>query len=110
MRDEPCGVFVPDLRTRFRWTPPVELVISEPPVVTFISWNMSKSQYVGVAPVAAMSVMGTPSRFQVASEPVAPLAWYPDCWPDSDPPTFTRSMMMPGTVCMTTHGSRPDGT
>ena len=67
-------MFVPDLKIRLRWTPPVELVMSEPPVVTFISWNMSKSQYVGVAPVAAMSVIGTPSRFQVLSLPDAPFA------------------------------------
>ena len=47
--------------------------------------------------------------FQVASAPDAPFTWTLDCCPDSAPPTFTRSTMTPGTVCITTHGSREDG-
>jgi hypothetical protein len=56
-----------------------------------------------------MSVIAMPSMFHVLSSSLAPLAVYTDCWPDSAPPTFTRSTMMPGTVCRTTQGSRDDG-
>src|SRR3954463_4324925 len=56
-----------------------------------------------------MSVIGIPSRFHVLSVPAAPFAWKFDCWPDSAPPTLTRSTMTPGTVWRTTHGSRDDG-
>src|SRR6478736_921873 len=50
-----------------------------------------------------------PSRFQVFSVVPAPFASTFDCWPDSAPPTLTRSTTTPGTVCSTTHGSRADG-
>jgi hypothetical protein len=56
-----------------------------------------------------MSVIATPSRVQVFSPTPAPFAWKSDCWPDSAPPTLTRSTITPGTVCSTTHGSRADG-
>ena len=35
----------------------------------------------------------------------APLPTKPDCWPDSLPPTFTRSTITPGTVFSSAHGS-----
>ena len=57
-----------------------------------------------------MSVMGMPSTFHVVWPESVPLPMNPDCCPDSDPPTFTRSVMMPGTDCITTHGSRAVGT
>ena len=33
----------------------------------------------------------------------------PDCWPLSEPATFTRSIWTPGTVRMNAHGSRELG-
>ena len=54
-----------------------------------------------------MSVRFTPSTWKVA--PCVPLVNMFDCWPDSEPATLTRSIWTPGTVCMTTQGSRAVG-
>jgi hypothetical protein len=43
MRVLPCGVLLPLLSTMFSCTPGVGLEMSAPPVVTCMSWNMSKS-------------------------------------------------------------------
>ena len=32
-----------------------------------------------------------------------------DCWPEAVPPTFERSIVMPGARSRITHGSRADG-
>src|SRR5947208_15317343 len=56
-----------------------------------------------------MSVMFTPSTFQVLSPLYAPLALYTDCWPDWLPPTLMRSTCTEGACCRTVHGSREVG-
>ena len=56
-----------------------------------------------------MSVIVTPSTFQVFWLESAPLPTYVDCWPLSLPPTLTRSSCTPGTVERMTHGSRAVG-
>src|SRR2546423_1683822 len=56
-----------------------------------------------------MSVMLTPSTFQVLSPLYAPLALYTDCWPDWLPPTLMRSTCTEGACCRTVHGSRDVG-
>ena len=109
-RPEPWTSFVPRLVTMFSVTPAVAMDGSLPPVTTCISWNASKSQYVGEDAPEAMSETVTPSRFQEPWVVCAPLATKIDCWPLWLPPTFTRSTMTDGTDCNMTHGSRALGT
>jgi hypothetical protein len=65
---------------------------------------------VGEAPVADMSVMTMPSRFQVFSALGWPLEDEVACWPFSLPAMLTRSTMTPGTARITPQGSRAFGT
>ena len=71
-RPLPLKRSVPLLVTRLMPTPPVCCVTSAPPVVTCISSSMSKSKYIGEAPVAAISVMSTPSTDHLLLVLVAP--------------------------------------
>ena len=54
-----------------------------------------------------MSVKFTPSTVNVPA--TVPLLLKVDCWPLSLPATLTRSTWTPGTLCSSTHGSRPVG-
>ena len=101
----PLNWFVPRRVTKLMPMPPVWTFRSLPPVLTATSSNASKSKYDDEAPPDVVSVMTTPSRFHIVSVASAPLPTNPDCWPDSLPPTFTRSTMTPGTVLSIAHGS-----
>ena len=101
----PLNALVPRRVTKLMPMPPVCTFRSLPPVLTATSSNASKSKYIDEAPPDVVSVMTTPSRFHIVSVASAPLPTNPDCWPDSLPPTLTRSTVTPGTVLSSAHGS-----
>src|SRR3954447_26637482 len=101
----PLNALVPRRVTKLMPTPPVCTFRSLPPVLTATSSNASKSKYIDEAPPDVVSVMTTPSRFHIVSVASDPLPTKPDCWPDSLPPTLTRSTITPGTVLSSAHGS-----
>ena len=55
------------------------------------------------------SVMVTPSTFHIWLPPESPLDEKAGIWPDSEPPTLTRSVLTPGSWPRMTQGSRADG-
>ena len=101
----PLNALVPRRVTKLMPMPPVCTFRSLPPVLTATSSNASKSKYIEEAPPDVVSVMTTPSRFHIVSVASEPLPTKPDCWPDSLPPTLTRSTVTPGTVLSSAHGS-----
>src|SRR4051812_11846921 len=101
----PRNLFVPRRVTKLMPTPPVCTFRSLPPVLTATSSKASKSKYIDEAPPEVVSVMATPSRFHIVSAKSDPLPTKLDCWPDSLPPTLTRSTITPGTVLSIAHGS-----
>ena len=56
-----------------------------------------------------MSVIDVPSIWKSFWLPLTPGARNADCWPDSEPPTFTRSTRTPRVCESRAHGSRAVG-
>src|SRR6476646_1508197 len=101
----PLKALVPRRVTKLMPTPPVCTFRSLPPVLTATSSKASKSKYIDEAPPDVVSVIATPSRFHIVSAKSDPLPTKLDCWPDSLPPTLTRSTITPGTVFSIAQGS-----